>query len=336
MERFGRWSLTALLVAALGVPVDAQASTPAPPAWAGKPGQVRHLYIFPNNNMAPTPDESVNPFGASSAVVSLGQFAAGWQDPDPTLNPPQKAGAPGSGAWDLGNGPVGSIRVTVPIRNVAAGAGRAGYGVALQVNVVGYTFLPRLPSLSAAGYSLTNLTAVDTLAFNDPGGWGQWNNRTWTARIDNVREDYVTLIIAADPSSGSLIDSIEIYALADDHKIWEGDGKTPIWWADLVGGLNGDALTVYEGYLLNQQDLDRPFRIVSLGFDADGHPLVFWESSGPARGTIQARVGDDLTNDESWMPAAGETVHADGMNTWRGANARGETRLFFRLRIVAD
>ncbi len=202
-------------IAALAFPLlpqNAGASNPSPPAWNGEPGQVRHLYTFPTNSMEPVPDESDNPFGESGAVVALGEFAAGWQDPN--LEPAQIAGAPEHGAWDLGKGPAGIIHVTVPIGEVAANEKFISYGVDLQVNATGYTTITDLPSIAAVGYSLTNVTEFDSLAFEDPI-LGQWEKRTWTARINDVVEDYVTFAIVADQESGTLLDTIEIYAIAE-------------------------------------------------------------------------------------------------------------------------
>ncbi len=330
-------SLLAVMIAALTLPVAVPAAAPDPPDWADDPDCVRHLYVFPDNNMEPAPDESDNSFGESGAVVGLDPSASGWRDPDPTLDPPQKAGDPDHGAWDLGYGPEGAIRVTVPVRNIAAGEGAAGYAVDLQVNAVGYVLggIRDLPLLKAVGYSLTNVTVSDSPAFDDPG-MGEWKNRTWTARIEDVMEDEVTLIIEADPNWGSLIDTIEAYALAADHAVWAGDGKSPVWWADLVGRMNGAALTVHEGYLINQHDLARPFQIIDFGFDETGHPVASWESSGPARGIIQARVGKHLADKESWISVEGVIVHDNGLNTWRGTDIGGKTNLFVQFRIVPE
>ena len=207
--------LILMIIAGLLLPVFVWAYDPVPPpAWEGDVGQVRHLYLFPDDGIAPSADESDNPFGAAVAAVSLGQYSVGWQDPN---DPFDTSGEPGNGAWDLGKGPVGEIRITVPIGNSASTPEFVGYNVDIQVNVVGYGVLVELPSLSVDGYGLNNTNQTDTLAFADPV-LGDWNNRTWTARVKNIMADQITLIIAADSTKGSLIDVVEIYAVATDDK----------------------------------------------------------------------------------------------------------------------
>jgi len=202
---------TLMIIAGLLLPVFVWAYDPVPPpAWEGDVGRVRHLYLFPNGGMAPSADESDNPFGSAVAAVSLGQYSAGWQDPN--ADPPETYGEPGDGAWDLGKGPVGAIRITVPIGNSASTPEFKGYNVDIQVNVVGYSSPVALPSLSVDGYGLDNTNQTDTLAFEDPVV-GYWYNRTWTAQVKNVMADQITLIIAADSIKGSLIDVVEIYAV---------------------------------------------------------------------------------------------------------------------------
>ena len=230
-------------------PSSAWAYTPVtPPGWSNVTGCVRHLYLFPNDGLTPSADASSNSFGAASAVVSLGQYSAGWQDPDPMLDVPESYGELGSGAWDLGKSPVGSIRVTVPIGNGASAAGFTGYDVDIQVNVVGYDSLVGLPSLSAEGLTPSNPSTEDSLAFLDPT-LGVWSNRTWTASFHHVMEDHVTLIVTAS-SSGSIIDTIEVYAHAEAVPLYTALGTPVAWYLthDIIaqGADDWDAVDYYD------------------------------------------------------------------------------------------
>ncbi len=121
------------------------------------------------------------------------------------------------------------------------------------------------------------------------------------------------------------------------EKIWSngdgGDGRSPMWWADARGYSHGTELSVYEGYLLNQENLDSPFRIIEFGLNDDNLPFVKWISSGQARGNIIVKTTDDLLTDrESWTNIQGTTEHDQGINTWTGSR-EADPQSFYHVEI---
>ena len=120
----------------------------------------------------------------------------------------------------------------------------------------------------------------------------------------------------------------------------EGDDKTPTWWvATLEPDKVSDAdagttvLTLFEGYLINQEDLDSPFKLIEVGLNEDGHAFVTWAGSGEARGTVKVEISGDLTaGEEGWVPIGGNLVHEAGVNRWTAGEPTGESA-FYRVLI---
>lgn len=117
-----------------------------------------------------------------------------------------------------------------------------------------------------------------------------------------------------------------------EPKIWDVDGKSPLWWADRVGYANGEALTVYEGYLLNQEDLDLPFKLIETGFTDEQKLYVRWHSSGPAQASVAAVLSSDLRDGNVWTEVAGQTIHQHGINIWTSADTAA-SHGFYRIRV---
>lgn len=326
-------------------------ATVDPPDWAGEPGRVYHLYQFPTDTFAPVPDSSDNPFGQSSATVVLGPYSAGWQDPDPTLDVRESAGEPGHGAWDLGQGPDGSIRITLPIGNAASEPGFTAYQVDLQVNAVGYDVIVTLPSLSVENQRMWDLDITDSLAFFDPL-LGVWNNRTWNGTLYHVFEDTITLFIKADPEWGSTIDSIEIYARAEvvEEPLYTALG-TPVYYYRHFGiyprmGLDvdddwddvdyydsdHDGMLNWEEYVAGTDPTnpESVLKIVTLHAETDEPYYLEWIGGtlGPTEPYIVESTICLQTPD--WKPI-GTRERVDGLNDWTGEVAPVHPKRFFRI-----
>lgn len=170
-----------------------------------------HLFLFRGGDAAPAADESIGAFGPATAAIAPGACADGWQDPDPALDVPESGGE--DGAWDLGRGTNGHIRIAVPVGNLAAKPDFVAYQVELMVNVVAYECdgLVALPSLHVADAWAETGSRSDTDAFADPV-LGVWRNRTWNLTVHSLKDDVLVLTIAADPALDSTVDTIEIYA----------------------------------------------------------------------------------------------------------------------------
>lgn len=119
-------------------------------------------------------------------------------------------------------------------------------------------------------------------------------------------------------------------------QIWDGDGKTPLWWVqeDVAGQTDGLTLSVYEGYLLNRTDLDTPFRLMGFRMDAAGKPMLKWAGDGPPHGVVEVLTKDDLlSTDLPWTLVPAEAlVFENGTMTWTGGDVQGDIR-FYRVRV---
>ena len=276
-------------------------------------------------------------------------MSTGWQDPN--ADPPEIYGEPGSGAWDLGKGPAGEIRVTVPIGNVSSVTGFTGYNVDIQVNVVGYGVIVELPSLSADGYSLSDLNQQDSTAYGS--GLDIWKNRTWIALVTNVMADQITLIIAADSNWGSVIDTIEIYARdADARSPLKTALSTPVEWLQSFGigpeaGNDWNARDVYDSDsdgMLNWQeyvagtkprDSQSLLKIVKIRTEIGEPPYLEWigGTSGPSAPYIIESTSSLSVPD--WQPV-GTRARVDGTNDWRGGQALTNAIHFFQVIAPRD
>lgn len=111
--------------------------------------------------------------------------------------------------------------------------------------------------------------------------------------------------------SGDISNRVEFVA-----EIWDGDGRSPLWWAHARGYSDGAALSVYAGYLLNQEDLDLPFEIIETGVDEHRRPYLKWLSSGSSAGVVRGMSTTDLTASAEWNIVPGTIVHMEGTNIW--------------------
>ncbi|NLG35248.1 MAG: hypothetical protein GX548_07830 [Lentisphaerae bacterium] len=333
-----------MLVAGLLQPARVQAYDPvSPPDWASQPGAVRHLYLFPSGSLTPAADESSNAFGSAETSIALGEQGTGWQDPDDPLVSP---GEPGSGAWDLGKGPDGSVRITVPIGNAASDTGFGSYSVELKINAVGYVLFSALPLFSVDGYMLTNLTQSDSLAYPDP--WiGNWKNRTWTASLAGVKEDRITLIVSAHPTSGSLVDTIEVYAFATIVPAEKTAAGTPVPWfqsfsivpangddwddADQYDS-DGDGMLNWKEYAAGTNPTNREslFKIVKIQAANGAAPHLEWIGGTHGSSAPYIIESTPSLSDPDWQPV-GQRLRVDGTNDWTGTEALTGPSRYFRV-----
>lgn len=350
-KRFEWPSLAIISIACWFISGVALAYDPvSPPDWAGEPGRVRHLYLFPTDAPMPAPDESENPFGAPDARVTLGPYAAGWQNPDPLRDVPQSAGETGSGAWDLGKGPAGNIRVILPIGNASTNAGFCAYQVQLKVNVVYYDRMVVTPLLGAEGFAAANESVMNTAAFSDPQ-MGVWSNCTWSGTLVNVTEDRVTLVVSADPVWGSTIDAIEIYALAKpvSEVLYTAMGVPIAWYQSFgfapVGGddwnrlddddEDGDGVPNSHEYVAGTDPTDSEsyLKIVTLRKGAGREPYLQW--IGGTLGPSTPYLIDSTTDlrQPAWQ-VVGASERVAGTNDWTGVGQQMDGKRFFRIRAT--
>ncbi len=317
-----------------------------PPEWAADAAAVHVVYLFADDRTNAQPDICVAPFGTPSAVVNVGEYGSGWQDPE--SDPPGSSGEPGSGAWDLGKGPSGRILIDLPVAAADPTTAYGSYRVALKVNVVGLISLPQLPSLAVPGREMEALTQEDTPAFGS--GIYEWRNRTWTATVGGVETNVLRLAITADASRGSLVDTVEIYALAcftpgpatsretpfGWYRRFGLDGGDAAGWEALdVADSDGDGMANWEEYVAGTVPTNAASRLVMLGtpVPAEGRLRLEWlgGTAGPATPYI-IETAVNLAGG-SWSELA-RSPRADGTNRWETDFPPGGTPRFYRVRAT--
>lgn len=313
----------------------------APPDWAGDPDQVRVLYVFPNATTSPSPDESTIPHGSPAAGIAVGPAGTGWQDPESDAF----IGDPENGAWDLGKGPVGSIRVDVPIGAALSGWDR--YHVDFQINVVAWVSLSKLPALSIEGYATSSLATNDTTAFPDP--WmGTWKNRTWVGCVSNVTEEVITFVISAHPKDGSLIDAVEIYAIGRLAPAELTARGTPVAWYQSYGigpktgddwddvddyDSDDDGMLNWQEYVAGTHPYDETSRLVMTFIHVvPGEPPDLEWIGGTSGPSAPYRIESTACLIEPDWRLEGTHDRQDGFNVWTGDKPLEAVRYF---RIVA-
>lgn len=323
----------------------------AAPAWAAEPGCVRHLYVFPDASLNPLADESANTFGSATAVVAPGPYSSGWHDPDPDLPILRLCGDPGNGAWDLGKGPDGSIRITIPIEDKSRYSTPVTFRLNLQVNVVIYDVMLTFPNCSVDGYAFSSQTSQDSVSAFDPK-LGVWYNRTWSLHIDRMFEDQVTVVLSADQTWGSQVDAVEIHAVAEavpaplftalgtpiawliDHRIPPGDDED--WDAADYVDSDGDGALNWQEYVAGTRpdDEESVLKIVTI-HALQGLP-VYLEWIGGTIGPVSPYIVDSSPTliDPDWQPI-GTRARVEGLNDWMGGEPLDDHR-FFRIRATRD
>lgn len=140
-----------------------------------------------------------------SEVFVDSPMGVGWVDPE---GPNQSFTRGDSGAWDLG--PAGSIAVTVPLWDV----GNETRDVEFAVNVVAFDGFFDLPTFSIVGHEMTGLDLQEQTLESTPP-WESWKSRSWSGTLGGIVAEELTFLISAHPSSGSLVDTLELYAIPE-------------------------------------------------------------------------------------------------------------------------
>jgi len=316
------------------------------PPWARV---VQHVYHFTTNSMTPLAETSFNAFGNAEAQIVLGNYATGWRSPDMALKVPQIAGKAGSssGAWDLGGGTNAQIRFVIPVGDRAGEPDFVAYNVKLSVTATFYGMMVRSPSLSSPGHALHCLKKNTGFAFDDPY-FGSWSNCVWEANLLSVVENQITLVLNADPTWGSIIDSVEIYALAEEEEELTRTGMgVPIEWYMANGiypqqneiwndldfyDLDGDGYLNWEEYYAGSDPNDADSLLKIIGINArEGWPvrLQWLGSRSGALFPYVVETIDDLRH-PSWQPL-GQIERVDGTNEWISIDLPWQSNRLFRV-----
>ncbi|NQU12386.1 PEP-CTERM sorting domain-containing protein [bacterium] len=167
-------------------------------------------YLYTNNSAyMPSADVATNAYGAAPATVTLGAFAAGWQDPTDPF-----ALAAYDGAWDLGIN--GTITTTIPFTITPAGP----HDVSLVIDMIAYYDSPLYltPTLSLSG-TITNAGLITTtLDHVDPLFGGSWNHTTWSNVVVTLNDvGTLNVIITAGPNGG-VVDALSVMSFATNFE----------------------------------------------------------------------------------------------------------------------
>lgn len=193
------------LVAATSSTVQAAA-----PSWYPGAESTHQVFRF-TTNADPSPASlDVNPHGNPTADITLGRFAAGWQDPTVgfALAGPVTPGAPGNprdGAWELGIS--GTITTTIPFTSAPS-----FLDVQFHVTSVYFQDLSQPPIFSTPGFTPVGL-AQTTVFIEDDGLGDGWFERTWSGTFIGVTASQIPFHLTSAPS-GSFIADYQIYTNA--------------------------------------------------------------------------------------------------------------------------
>ena len=187
---------------------------------------------------------------------------------------------------------------------------------------------------------------TDSHAYNDPSV-GTWRNRTWTAEVEGVTGDTLTLVISASPT-GSCVDTIEVYARATVIPAPASAKGTPLPWfahfqispangetwddADFYDN-DGDGMLNWEEYLAGTDPTDDQsiLKIVRLQVAPGGHPYLEWIGGTKGPSTPYVVECTEALINPNWQEV-GQSARLDGLNSWQGTMALSQVPRYFRVR----
>jgi hypothetical protein len=138
--------------------------------------------------------------------VTLGGFAAGWQNP---VSPADLSGVAEDGAWDIGT--AGTITVMLKVAEDPPETGTF-YRIQFQVYAVAYLGITSLPGLDTMGLTAEDLTLSQSLVATDPQFPGAtWQGLKWTGTFDNVATNQVSFALKAPSNNTAVVDTFEVF-----------------------------------------------------------------------------------------------------------------------------
>lgn len=192
-------ALSYLIVSLAGI----CSSEAAAPIWFPGPLATHQVFGFTNSQNPSPLTLDQNPYGNPTAVIQLGPFADGWQDPAVPSDLIGPSGNP-DGAWELGQS--GTMIATIPIAPITG-----SYDVQFQISVVWYDGLTKRPVFSVAGYPGASISSSTSLVEVDPIiGSASWQETIWTGTIFGATSNQIGMTLTA-PGSGSYVANYEIY-----------------------------------------------------------------------------------------------------------------------------
>lgn len=116
---------------------------------------------------------------------------------------------------------------------------------------------------------------------------------------------------------------------------WSGDGKTPFKWAMQSGFVEGSALSMFEGWLINRRLMNQPFVVLEIEFPAAGQVRLSWPSDGLPHGITTVRATPDLTFPRAeWSILTGTLSHDGEQTIFEGGSfSPNAESMFFRTEI---
>lgn len=326
--------------------IQAQIQMDVPP-WDGA---VSSEYKFTTDSKTPVPESYVSSFGIPVALIEPGSFSAGWQRSDPEQPVIPSYGSTGSGAWDLGAS--GTIKVLLPLGDLAGSEDFKAYRVRLQVNCTAYGKMYGMPQLTVERYGLQCLDYTTEFAYNDLC-LGSWSNCTWSANLISVRENTITLILSGNQYWGSVVDMLEISVVAEEMAEVTHTGMgVPITWYESYGLLpaTGDEWNDLDFYdtdedgILNWQEYmagsdpktsDSGLHITNIKVLSDCVPLLQWQGSRGGSQSPYVIEGTRELRRPEWE-ILGHSERQDGLNEWVGSGIEPLVYRFFRIKGEND
>ena len=167
-----------------------------PPTWRGTENTTFQEWTFDTDASPVGPENPGNPYGGSTATITVGNGGTGWQHQLEMMGSQQ-------GYWDLGQS--GTIELNIPNRpNVDP----LHSSKLIRVQVTYYVGMVEPPFVSVLpnGASLVDSGSVP-VEFAPP--FGDWISY-WSDWLLPFNPDTETITITGDPLMGSVIDQITV------------------------------------------------------------------------------------------------------------------------------
>jgi hypothetical protein len=137
------------------------------------------------------------------------------------------------------------------------------------------------------------------------------------------------------PPSGFSYPTLPDIRGLDIELSWSGDGKTPFEWAMESGFVQGSALPMFGGYLINRRNMNQPFSVSGIEFPAAGQVRLSWPSDGLPNGKVTVRATPDLTLPQSgWSILTGTLSHDGERTVFEGGSFTPDAKnMFFKADV---